>query len=143
MIKNISLWPIPGPGPNIFLLDISKSGKNQLRVWRKISYSIFSNKHTWHSLKSRYPIIQRSPNDSTLYTNYPSHSESFNVVQIFQRCINHSRLYQFCNEVKNHSTLYKSFNVVQIIQRCTTNHSTRYKSFNVVQIFQRSKNHST
>ena len=31
VIKNISFWPISGARPDIFLLDISKSGKNQLR----------------------------------------------------------------------------------------------------------------
>ena len=73
----------------------------------------------------------------------PSHSESFNKVQIFQRCTNHSSSHKFCKEVKNHSTLYKSFNVVQIIQRCTTVNSTLCKSCNLAQIIQRSANHST
>ena len=55
-------------------------------------------------------------------TNHPSHSESFNIVQIFQRCII--------------PWLYKSFEVVQILQQSK-------KSFNVVQIIQRNANHST
>ena len=56
------------------------------------------------------------------YTNHPSHSESFNVVQIFQRCII--------------PWLYNSFEVVQILQRSK-------ESFNVVQIIPRNTNHST
>ena len=55
-------------------------------------------------------------------TNHPAHSESFNVVQIFQRSII--------------PWLYKSLEAVQILQ-------WREKSFNVVQIIQRNKNHST
>ena len=55
-------------------------------------------------------------------TNHPSHSESFNAVQIFQRCI----IPWQC----------KSFEVVQILQRSK-------KSFDVVQIIQRNRNHST
>ena len=72
-------------------------------------------------------------------TNHPSHSESFNVVQIFQHFTNHSRSHKLCKEVKYHSTLFKTFNVVQIIQR-NTYHSTQYKLFNVVQIIHRSAN---
>ena len=84
VIKNISIWPICQAGPNI--LDISKSGKNQTGGLCKISYSIFSIKHTWHSLKAdnqeliAVQMIKRC-------INHPSHSESFNAVQIFQRCI--------------------------------------------------------
>ena len=48
-------------------------------------------------------------------TNHPPHCESFNVVQIFQRCII--------------PWLLKSFEVEQILQRSK-------KSFNVVQIIQ-------
>ena len=55
-------------------------------------------------------------------TNHPSHSDSFNVVQIFQRCTIPWR--------------YKSFKVVKILQRSK-------KLFNVVQIIQRNTNHST
>ena len=55
-------------------------------------------------------------------TNHPAHSESFNVVQIFQRSII--------------PWLYKSLEAVQILQ-------WREKSFNVIQIIQRNKNHST
>ena len=103
---------------------------------------------TSHSLKSRYSIIHRSPNDSTLYKS----SIALRIIQRstkFQRYINHSKSHKFCKEVKNNSTLYKSFNViqiihvVQIIQRCTTNNSTLCKSCNVVQVIQRSTNHST
>ena len=106
----------------IFLIDIFKSGKEKLRSWCKMFYSIFSNKHAWHSLKSRYSIIHCNPNDS-------------NIVQIIYH-------------TPNHLKQYKSFNAVKIIQR-STNLSTYYKSFNivesfnVVQIFQRSTNHST
>ena len=116
VIKNISIWLVSGAGPNIFLLDISKSGKNQPRGWCKISYSIFLNKHTWHSLKSRYSVIHRSSDDSTLY-------KSSIALQIIQRSI-------------NLSTLYKSFEFIQILERSK-------KSFNVIKIIQRSTNHST
>ena len=100
-------------------------------------------------------------------TNHPSHCESLNVVQIFQRCIipwlyKSFEVVQILQRSKKSLTLYKSFNVIQIIQR-NKNHSTQYKSFNavlqiihlctknstlnksfnVVQIFQRSTNHST
>ena len=47
---------------------------------------------TQHSLKSGYAIIHRSPNHSAYY-------KSFNVVQIFQRRINYSKLYKFCLRV--------------------------------------------
>ena len=119
VIKNISIWPICQAGRNI--LDISKSGKNQTGGLCKISYSIFSIKHTCHSLKAdnqeliAVQMIKRC-------INHPSHSESFNAVQIFQRCII--------------PWLYKSFEVVQILQQSK-------KSFNVVQIIQRNTNHST
>ena len=136
MIKNTSIWPIPEGAPNIFLLDISKSGKNQPRGWCKISYSIFLNKHTWHSLKSRYSVIHRSSDDSTLY-------KSSIALQIIQRSINLSTMYKSFAVIKILQRRIISFNVVQIIQRCTTNNSTLYKSFNVVQNFQRSTNHST
>ena len=62
-----------------------------------------------------------------LYTNHPSESESFDVVQIFQRCTDHSASHKFCKEVKNHSTLYKSFNEIEIIQRSTNNLTLYYK----------------
>ena len=55
-------------------------------------------------------------------TNHPLHSESFDAVQIFKRCII--------------PWLYKPFEVVQILQRSK-------KSFDVVQIIQRNTNHST
>ena len=68
-------------------------------------------------------------------TNHPSHSESFNVVQIFQRCII-PWLYKSFEVVQILQRSKKSFNVVQIIQR-STNLSTLYKSLlNAVQIFQ-------
>ena len=103
--------------PNI--LDISKSGKNQTRGLCSISYSIFSylaliKKAVNHQLIA-VQMIQRC-------TNHPSYSESFNAVQIFQRCII--------------PWLYKSFEVVQILQRSK-------KPFYVVQIIQRNTNHST
>ena len=94
----------------IFLLDTSKSGKNQLRGQCKIFYSFFPNKHTWNSLKCVIP--------NNLSLNHPSHFKSFYVVQTFQRCT-------------NYSTQYKSFNAAKIIY-CCTNLSTQYKSFNVV-----------
>ena len=92
---NISLSPISGVEPKIFLLGISRSRKNQLKGYCKISYSIFSNKHIWYLLKSRYSIIHRRPNDSTLYksyfalriiqgsTNLSTLCKSFEVAQIF------------------------------------------------------------
>ena len=55
-------------------------------------------------------------------TNNSSHSEPFNVEQIFQRCIV--------------PWLYKSLEVVQILQQSK-------KLFNVVQIIQRNEIHST
>ena len=118
----------------VFLTDIFRSTKNQLRSQCKLFYSIFSNKYTWHSLKSGYSIIHCNPND-------------LNVVQIIHRTLNHSTQYKSFNAVQiiqrstNPSKYYKSFNVVKVIQRCA-NLSTQYKSFNLVKIIQRCTNHS-
>ena len=94
-----------------FLIQIRKKINSEVCVKYLTGYSIFSNKHTWHSLKSRYSIIHLNPNVSTFYKS-----------SITLRIIQHST---------NLSTLYKSFRVVRIIQY-NANHLIKYKSFNVV-----------